>query len=149
MTIGAIGIHGPGAALDGPRRLTEAVPQVSREFEAALSELRQKLDHPETALSPAGASPKPPAGGPDLQEARVREEIRQPGGAERVLSQLEQGQERLSALVADVQSGRTYSTRELLSVQTEIQQISRELEVASKVVAEATTGIKTLLQQQV
>ncbi|HSS47887.1 MAG TPA: hypothetical protein VLX28_02965 [Thermoanaerobaculia bacterium] len=148
MAIGAIGAR-IGADLGGPGKLAAAVPQAKEEFAAVLGKLQQQGADAQ-ALVRQAAAPSPAEG--RAAEGLYRQklaEVQQPGGAERMLGELERGQARLASLLSEVQGGKSYSARELLGVQAEIHQISRELEVASKVVAEVAGGVKTLLQQQV
>jgi hypothetical protein len=89
--------------------------------------------------------------GPDAA-ARLREEkeavAKGPGGIEQLGREIEQGATRLRELVEQLQSGRTYRPQELLAVQAEMGEITLRIEVTTRVVAEAVSGVRTLMHQQ-
>jgi hypothetical protein len=101
-------------------------------------------------------SPEVPA--PHLQApaddaaARLRQDkgavAKGPGGIEQLGREIEQGATRLRELVDQLQSGRTYRPQELLAVQAEMGEITLRIEVTTRVVAEAVSGVRTLMQQQ-
>jgi type III secretion system YscI/HrpB-like protein len=55
---------------------------------------------------------------------------------------------RLRELVDELHSGRTYRPQELLAIQAEMGEITLRIEVTTRVVAEAVSGVRTLMQQQ-
>jgi hypothetical protein len=73
---------------------------------------------------------------------------KEPGGIELLGREIEQGAVRMRELVDELQSGRTYRPQELLAVQAEMSEISLRVEVTTRVVAEAVSGARTLMQQQ-
>jgi hypothetical protein len=46
-------------------------------------------------------------------------------------------------------SGKTYGNQELLAIQASVYKFSQELELTSKVVEKATSGVKQTMQTQV
>lgn len=64
--------------------------------------------------------------------------------AERVLA----AQQKLDKVLELAQSGRTFNTAELIALQAHVYGASQEIDLASKVVEKATSGLKTLLQTQ-
>ena len=92
---------------------------------------------------------------PSPQQSRVHKltaektkQAQEPGGIEKLTGDLTRGQERLHSLIEELKTGRTYSPQELLGMQAEMQDITLQIEVTTKVVAEATSGVRNLLQQQ-
>lgn len=71
-----------------------------------------------------------------------------PGGIGQLGREIEQGATRLRELVDQLQSGRTYRPQELLAVQAEMGEITLRIEVTTRVVAEAVSGVRTLMHQQ-
>ncbi len=69
------------------------------------------------------------------------------GGLQKLTTDLETGHARLKELVDQLQS-RTYTPQELLGVQAEMHDIQVQIEVTTKVVAEATSSLRNLMQQQ-
>jgi hypothetical protein len=84
--------------------------------------------------------------------ARLRQEketvAKAPHGIEQLGREIEQGATRLRELVDQLQSGRTYRPQELLAVQAEMGEITLRIEVTTRVVAEAVSGVRTLMHQQ-
>ncbi|MBN1206469.1 MAG: ATP-dependent helicase HrpB [Myxococcaceae bacterium] len=67
----------------------------------------------------------------------------------RVVSELEQGQLRLDKLIDAGVSGRHFSNAELLSLQASMYKYTLELDLTSKVVEKATSGLKDVVKTQV
>lgn len=65
------------------------------------------------------------------------------------LKELMGSQNKLNDLVKLTMSGRSFQPQELLGVQTAVFMFSHQLELASKVVQQATSGLKQLMQLQV
>ena len=59
------------------------------------------------------------------------------------------GQGKLDKIIKLATSGRSFSPTELLAVQAGVYKFSQELELTSKVVEKATSGVKQTLQTQV
>ncbi|MFL5346253.1 MAG: ATP-dependent helicase HrpB [Hyalangium sp.] len=66
-----------------------------------------------------------------------------------VVSELEQGQRRLDTLIDAGVSGRQFSSSELLSLQASMYKYTLELDLTSKVVEKATSGLKDVVKTQV
>ncbi len=71
-------------------------------------------------------------------------------GLKNLTDKLEKSNIELDSLVRSVmQEGRSFSPSELMAMQAQIYQLTREIELTSKVVEQANQGIKTMLNQQV
>jgi len=100
----------------------------------------------------------PEVGVPSLQKAddlRVQklsaektQIAKEPGGIERLSADMEQNTVRMREIVDELQGGRTFTPQELLGIQAEMNDITLQIEVTTKVVAEAVSGVKNLMQQQ-
>ncbi len=90
--------------------------------------------------------------GNDLRVEKLSAEkaqvAKEPGGIERLSADIERSTMRLRELVNDLQGGRTFTPQELLGIQAEMNDITLQIEVTTKVVAEAVSGVKHLMQQQ-
>jgi hypothetical protein len=67
----------------------------------------------------------------------------------RVVRELEQGQLRLDKLIGAGVSGKQFSNAELLSLQASMYKYTLELDLTSKVVEKATSGLKDVVKTQV
>jgi type III secretion system YscI/HrpB-like protein len=70
------------------------------------------------------------------------------GGVEQLSLNLERSTSRLREIVGQLQSGETFSPQELLGMQAEMNDITLQIEVTTKVVAETVAGVRHLMQQQ-
>jgi hypothetical protein len=66
-----------------------------------------------------------------------------------VVSELEKGQVNMEKLIKAGASGKTFSNAELLSLQAGMYKYTQELDLTSKVVEKATSGLKDTLKTQV
>jgi hypothetical protein len=66
-----------------------------------------------------------------------------------VMKDLERFQSRLNEIVSVTASQRVFKVQELLALQAEVHQIIQQIELVSKIIEQATSGIKTTLQTQV
>ncbi|SEU09378.1 ATP-dependent helicase HrpB [Stigmatella erecta] len=66
-----------------------------------------------------------------------------------VVSSLEKGQLNLEKLIAQGSSGKQFSNGELLSLQASMYKYTQELDLTSKVVEKATSGLKDVVKTQV
>ncbi len=66
-----------------------------------------------------------------------------------VVSELEKGQVNMDKLIQAGASGKTFSNAELLSLQAGMYKYTQELDLTSKVVEKATSGLKDTLKTQV
>lgn len=70
-------------------------------------------------------------------------------GIKSLLNQVVQGQNKLDDIIKMATSGKTYGNQELLAIQASVYKFSQELELTSKVVEKATSGVKQTMQTQV
>lgn len=66
-----------------------------------------------------------------------------------VVRALEQGQRDLDRIIQEASSGRPFSNAELLSLQASMYRYTQELDLVSRVVEKATTGLKDVVKTQV
>jgi hypothetical protein len=71
------------------------------------------------------------------------------GGFKAVLQQVVSGQNKLDDIIKMATSGKVYGNQELLAIQAAVYKFSQELEMTSKVVEKATSGVKQTMQTQV
>ena len=117
-------------------------------FEQVMSDAEQgriKLGPPETH--------KPPVHDNDsLKAQKLTEEktriAQSPGGIEKLGLEIEKGGVRLRELVDKLQGGASFTPQQLIGIQAEMHEITLQIEVSTKVVAETVSGVKNLLQQQ-
>ena len=70
-------------------------------------------------------------------------------GFRRLLNQVAEGQNKLDSIIKMATSGKSYGQQDLLAIQASVYKFSQELELTSKVVEKATSGIKQTMQTQV
>lgn len=88
---------------------------------------------------------------PSLQVKTV-EAVKDPkkmDGMKRVLANVMDGQNALDSIIKKAASGKQFSNQELLAMQAGVYKFSQELELTSKVVEKATSGVKQTMQTQV
>jgi transcription termination factor NusB len=73
----------------------------------------------------------------------------QKGGFKRLLDQIVEGQNKLDDIIKMSLSGKKFDYQELLAIQASVHKFSQELELTSKVVEKATSGVKQTMQTQV
>lgn len=66
-----------------------------------------------------------------------------------MVSQLVSGQDKMTKIMNDAMSGKQFSPTELLAMQAQVYRFSQELDLTSKVVQQATSGVKQTLNTQV
>ncbi|NMO23043.1 ATP-dependent helicase HrpB [Pyxidicoccus fallax] len=66
-----------------------------------------------------------------------------------VVRALEQGQRDLDRIIQEASSGKQFSNAELLSLQASMYRYTQELDLVSRVVEKATTGLKDVVKTQV
>jgi len=76
-------------------------------------------------------------------------EVAMMDGVMKVLSNVMDGQNALDSIIAKASSGKQFSNQELLAMQAGVYKFSQELELTSKVVEKATSGVKQTMQTQV
>lgn len=70
-------------------------------------------------------------------------------GMKKLLDTLVDGQNKLDSIIQMAVSGKQYSHQDLLAIQAAVYKFSQELELTSKVVEKATSGVKQTMQTQV
>lgn len=70
-------------------------------------------------------------------------------GMKRLLDQVAGGQNKLDRIIKMATSGKTFNQQELLAIQAGVYKFSQEMELTSKVVEKATSGVKQTMQTQV
>ncbi len=104
-------------------------------------------------FSPEAAVPRRRFGALLEQRAARPDPVLQPAGAASTALELakgiEQAQRRLDAVLAAARSGRTFSARELLSLQAQAYRYAQTLEIASKVVEQGAQTVKQAVNTQV
>ncbi|MBN2359907.1 MAG: ATP-dependent helicase HrpB [Deltaproteobacteria bacterium] len=70
-------------------------------------------------------------------------------GFKKMLSGIVDGQNKLDEIIKMATSGRHFGQQELLAIQAGVYKYSQELELTSKVVEKATSGVKQTMQTQV
>lgn len=73
----------------------------------------------------------------------------QKSGMAKVIEDLVQGQDKMTNIMNMALSGRQFSPPELLAMQAGVYRFSQELELTSKVVEKATSGVKQTMNTQV
>lgn len=71
------------------------------------------------------------------------------GMMNQMVSDLEKGQGNLEKIISQAASGKHFSNAELLSLQASMYNYTQQLELTSKVVEKATTGLKDVVKTQV
>jgi hypothetical protein len=79
--------------------------------------------------------------------AEKKVEAQAPGGIEKLTNDLQAGHHRMQELIDELKT-KTYSPQELLGIQAEMHDLQVQIEVTTKVVAEATSSVRNLMQQQ-
>lgn len=70
-------------------------------------------------------------------------------GMKRLLDQIAGGQNKLDQIIKMATSGKSFNQQELLAIQAGVYKFSQEMELTSKVVEKATSGVKQTMQTQV
>ena len=82
---------------------------------------------------------------PSLDVKRVEAPTKSESGLKAMLNQVVEGQGKLDQIIKLA----TYGNQELLAIQAAVYKFSQELEMTSKVVEKATSGVKQTMQTQV
>ncbi len=70
-------------------------------------------------------------------------------GFKKILDQVVDGQDKLESIISRSLSGEKFDYQELLAIQASVYKFSQELDLTSKVVEKATSGVKQTMQTQV
>ena len=84
----------------------------------------------------------------DVKRVEAKTEARE-SGLKSILNQVVDGQNKLDQVIKMATSGKQYGNQELLAIQAAVYKFSQELELTSKVVEKATSGVKQTMQTQV
>ena len=120
-------------ATQGP----EATKAGASKFDAVMSEAMQKHGIQDT---------QPVSQAVELNKSGKLSGI---GTVQQVLRGVEVGQMQLDKIMDLALSGKQFTTQELLTIQMGVYRFTQELELTSKVIEQATSGIKTTMQTQV
>lgn len=102
--------------------------------------------HPPEAVVPGLQTDAVPRA--EALRAEKLEQAKEPGGIERLGGELERSTARLREIISQLHGGDSYSPQQLLAMQAEMNDITLQIEVTTKVVAESVAGVRHLLQQQ-
>lgn len=121
------------------------VETVNKTEKAALNKVNVAGQEPMTAK---GAEPV--AGKAEAAKAGKAGETSKAGDMmTQVVGDLEKGQLNLEKIISQASSGKQFSNAELLSLQASMYQYTQQLDLTSKVVEKATTGLKDVVKTQV
>jgi transcription termination factor NusB len=112
------------------------VEQVGRTEKAALNKVNGAVNQNATAR---GAQPVEAKGEADRANRFMTG----------IVTQLEKGQAHMDRLITEGMSGKEFSNAELIALQAGMYKYTQELELTSKVVEKATSGLKDTLKTQV
>ncbi len=129
--------EGAGAAVPGAKPFDEVLANVDGS--------RIKLHPPEEMVPSLQADPAQRAEALRADKLKVAQS---PGGIEKLGAQLEGATTRLREIVGQLQTGESFSPQQLLAMQAEMNDITLQIEVTTKVVAETVSGVRQLMQQQ-
>ena len=75
-------------------------------------------------------------------------EIKNMDELQSMVNNIRHGQHRLSQIISDATSGKTYSPEQMLAMQAEVGKITTELDTATKIVQHFVESVKTTLNMQ-
>ncbi|WP_246137878.1 MULTISPECIES: ATP-dependent helicase HrpB [Myxococcus] len=105
------------------------------------------------ALNKVSATATQPVSAKAAEPVAAKTETGKTGKASDMMSQvigdLEKGQGNLEKIISQASSGKQFSNAELLSLQASMYQYTQQLDLTSKVVEKATTGLKDVVKTQV
>jgi hypothetical protein len=102
------------------------------------------------ALNKVNTAGQEPATARGAEAVTGKQEASKSGGMlSHVVSELEKGQVNMEKLIKAGASGKSFSNAELLSLQAGMYKYTQELDLTSKVVEKATSGLKDTLKTQV
>jgi hypothetical protein len=132
-------------AAEGP---AAAAPRGGQSFDDVLAHVdgsRIKVHPPEAVVPSLQVDASARA---DALRADQLKVAKSEGGVEQLSLNLEHSTTRLREIVGQLQSGETFSPQQLLGMQAEMNDITLQIEVTTKVVAETVAGVRHLMQQQ-
>ncbi len=152
----ATGALGGAANIAKAQQLLEQGPQQLQGFEQVLQDLQQQhgAQADQMLQQAADASGK----GLEIQVttaaqaeglyAQKLEQAREPGGVEKLLGEVESGFGRIQGILDELHGGKTFRTQEIIGLQAELQTVSLNVEITTKVVGELVSSVKQVMQQQ-
>ena len=152
MTLG--GMESIGPILEQARRVADEAPENMKQFQQVMDQLEQaKGSGQPINIEVQVPEIKTQGTGNELNTRNMIDEkvkmTQTPEGLKKLGGELEQGYGRLNEIVKDLQSGRSFSSQEILGMQAEMHNLTLQIDITTKVVSEAVSGIKQLMQQQV
>jgi hypothetical protein len=85
----------------------------------------------------------------DPSKVQGKQKVDHSLGVQKMFQDLEHGQNQMESVLREAMSGRKFNPQELLALQAGVYRYAQELELASKVVEKATSGVKDTLKTQV
>lgn len=153
----ATGPLGGAAQIAKAQQVLEQGPGQLQAFEEVLQNLQQQHgDQAGPMLEQAAGTAQPnptlqvqtPAEAEGLYAQKV-DEAKQPGGVEKLLGEVEAGFGRMQGLLDELHGGKTFRTQEIIGIQAELQAVTLQVEVTTKVVGEVVSSLKQVMQQQI
>ena len=99
------------------------------------------------------APSQPPRGESGFREAMARaapaSEVATQGIVGKILGTVASGQREMDRIIRLAQGGRKFSPAQLIGLQVRVYRLSQELDLASKLVEKATSGVKQAMSTQV
>lgn len=86
------------------------------------------------------------------QDVWAPQQVQGTGGAQQVASAvqgLNENQAKLDSIIAELRSGKQFSQQELIGMQAEVNMLSEQVQMSTKLVDSAMQSIKSVMQQQV
>jgi hypothetical protein len=133
-----------------PKLMEQGAPQQIKQsdskFDAVLADKAQGVGGPDSAAKAQSVAQAEPARQVDGVAKTDKPTLNM---VSHVIQGLEQGHDRLEQLIQAGASGKNFSNGELLSLQASMYKYTMELDLTSKVVEKATSGLKDLTKTQV
>lgn len=126
----------------------QLTPAQEQEFEQVLQSLQESKQQDEVVRIAADRQIESVGESTGLYAQKV-EQVREVEGVRRILDEIQVGHTRMRGLIDELRSGKTYNSQELLAIQSEVYDLSINLQVSTKVLSEVVTNVKQLLTQQV
>ncbi|WP_235216975.1 ATP-dependent helicase HrpB [Archangium violaceum] len=137
-------------AAGGPEQVqaTQATQATQRAEQIRHTESVNKTE--KAALNKVNTAGQEPATARGAEAVNGKQEANKVGNMlSHVVGELEKGQVNMDKLIQAGASGKTFSNAELLSLQAGMYKYTQELDLTSKVVEKATSGLKDTLKTQV
>jgi hypothetical protein len=140
------GVNGPEQV--NQAKATQATQATQKAEQVRQAEAVNKTE--KAALNKVNGAAQEPATARGAEAVAGKQETNKAGSMlGHVVSELEKGQVNMDKLIQAGASGKTFSNAELLSLQAGMYKYTQELDLTSKVVEKATSGLKDTLKTQV